>query len=379
MARTPAPRIAIAAVFAVHGAVGGAFATRIPWIQDRVDTGAGGLGLALLAPAVGTLLTMPAAGRLIHRLGGRTATRLLLAGWCLVLVLPPLAHGLAVLWPLLLVYGALGGLADVAMNAQGVRIEESLGRPIMSGLHGMWSVGALAGAGTGVLAAQAGIDARPHLAVTALVLLGCGLLASSFLPSSRPGLDAVAPPHFALPGREVLGIGMVGFCAVLAEGAAADWSGVYLKDVAGAGPGIAAVSYTAFALTMALARLSGDAVVARLGPVRTVRLGGVLAVLGGLSVVLARSPLPAIAGFGLIGLGVAVVIPLAFTAGGRSAADPGQGVAGIATLTYSCLLLAPAAIGGIASLTSLSASFALVTAALVVMVASAGFLRPAAV
>lgn len=378
MERSPAPRLAISVVFAVHGAVGGSFATRIPWIQEHVGAGPGGLGLALLAPAAGTLLAMPAAGRLIHRLGGGSATRLLLAGWCLALVLPPLAPDLAVLWAFLLVYGAAGGLADVAMNAQGVRIEEAAGRPIMSGLHGMWSAGALAGAGAGALAAHAGVDARLHLAAAALVLLGCGLLASVFLPASEPGPDAVAPPRFALPGREVLGIGLVGFCAVTAEGAAADWSGVYLRDVAGAPPGAAAASYTAFALTMAVARFAGDAATARLGPVRTVRLSGALAVLGGVLVVASRAPLPAIAGFGLIGLGVAVVVPLAFAAGGRAAADPGQGVAGIATLTYSCLLVAPAAIGGLAELTSLPVSFALVTAALAVMTFSAGFLRPAA-
>ncbi|GAA0969934.1 MFS transporter [Actinocorallia libanotica] len=377
MERSPSP-FPIAAVFAVHGAVGGAFATRIPWIQERIGAGPGELGLALLAPAVGTLLAMPTAGRIVHRLGGRAAVRLLLAAWCLALVLPPLAPDLAVLWIALLLYGAVAGLADVAMNAEGVLIEMALGRPVMSRLHGMWSIGALTGAGTGALAAHAGVDARLHLAVTALVLLGCGLLASAFLPSFPAGADAVAPPRFALPGREVLGIGLVGFCAVVAEGAAADWSAVYLRDVAGAGPGVAAVSYTAFALTMALARLGGDAVVARLGPVRTVRLSGALAVLGGVAVVAARTPAPAIAGFGLIGLGVAVVIPLAFTAGGRAAADPGQGVAGIATLTYSCLLIAPGVIGGVAALSSLPVSFALVTAALVVMTLTAGHLRPAA-
>src|SRR3954471_7480395 len=170
-------RVSVAAVFAVHGAVAGAFATRIPWIQEHLQASPGQLGLALLAPAVGSFLMMPIASRLIHRFGGRTSTRLLLALWCLALSLPALAPNLPVLFAVLLIFGAAGGMCDVAMNAQGVEVEQHLGRSIMSGLHGMWSVGTLVGAGLGALAAQSEIDARVHLTVMAVALLALGALA----------------------------------------------------------------------------------------------------------------------------------------------------------------------------------------------------------
>ncbi|GAB2838115.1 MFS transporter [Actinocorallia aurea] len=359
-------------MFALHGAVGGSFATRIPWIQERVDAGAGGLGLALLAPACGAFLAMPLTGRLIHRRGARTVARATALLFALSLAAPPLASDLAVLWVLLLAYGVLGGVCDVAMNGLGVEVERSLGRPIMSGLHGMWSVGALVGAGAGALAAAAGMDARTHFAAASCVLVLLALAAGRGLPDPPPG--EAEPSRFTLPERGLLGIGLVGFCAVFAEGATADWCAVYLRDVVGAEPGIAAASYTAFAVTMAASRLVGDAVVARLGTVRTVRLGGVMAVAGGVLVVTGRAPAPAIAGFALIGLGIAVVVPLAFAAAGRAADAPNEGVAAVATITYSCLLISPALVGGLASATSLPVSFGVITAMAALMTASAGFL-----
>jgi fucose permease len=191
------------------------------------------------------------------------------------------------------------------------------------------------------------------------------------------GAEVEQPPRFTLPAKAILGIGLVGLCAVFAEGAAADWSAVYLRDVAGASAGIAATSYTAFAMTMAVGRFTGDFVVNRLGAVRTVRLSGIMSILGGLLIVVSRTPAPAIAGFALTGLGVAVVVPLAFAAAGKRTANPSQGVAGVATLIYSCLLVSPAIIGGLASATSMSISFAVITAVLTVMTLCAGFVRTA--
>ncbi|MEU7137277.1 MFS transporter [Streptomyces sp. NPDC046261] len=368
-------RIAMAAVFAVHGAVTGTFATRVPWIQEHVGVSAGQLGLALAFPAIGASLTMPLAGRVGHRFGSRTALRALLALWCASLALPALSPGMLALCAALAVYGATSGLADVAMNALGVETEDRLGRSIMSGLHGMWSAGALAGSAAGTVAAHAGTDARVHLAVAAGVLVLLGSVVCRWVLDVRTGVAEHPPPRFALPPRSAVVIGAVGFCAVFAEGASLDWSAVYLRDVIGSGPGVAAACTTAFACTMAVARLAGDAAVRRFGPVRTVRTGGVLATAGGVLVVLADDPLPAVAGFGLLGLGIAVVVPLAFAAAGRSGPEPSQAIAGVATITYTSGLIAPAAIGQIANATSLVVSFALVTVLAAGLVAGAGVLR----
>lgn len=368
-------RWAVALVFLVHGSVTGTFATRVPWIQDHTGVSAGQLGLALAFPAIGASLAMPLAGRVSHRFGARAALRGLLALWTLSLVLPAVAPNLYTLCGALLVYGATAGMSDVAMNALGVEVENRLDKPIMSGLHGMWSVGALLGSAAGTVAAHAETDARAHLAVAAAVLTAVGAIACQGVLDLHSAVDEHPPPRFALPPRSALIIGAVGFCAVFAEGASLDWSAVYLRDVLGTSAGSAAASTTAFTCTMAAARLAGDAVVARFGPVRTVRAGGVLATAGGLLIVAAQHPVMAMAGFGLIGLGIAVVVPLAFAAAGRSGPAPSQAIAGVATITYTSGLIAPSAIGSIAQATSLTVSFALVTVLAAGLVLGAGVLR----
>lgn len=374
-ARLRHARFAIAAVFCVHGAVTGSFATRIPWIQEHAQLGAGTLGLALGFPALGAALAMPLAGRIGHRFGARAALRGLLVLWTLSLVLPGLAPNLWTLCGALFVYGATAGMSDVAMNALGVETENRLGRSVMSSLHGMWSVGALLGSAAGTVAAHAGADARLHHLVAALALTAAGLVAVRGVLDLRAEHEEEAPPRFTPPPRSALLIGGVGFCAVFAEGASLDWSAVYLRDVLGSAAGPAAASTTAFALTMALARLAGDRVVDRFGAVRTVRTGGVLAVAGGLVVVGVRHPAAAMAGFGLIGLGIAVVVPLAFAAAARSGPAPAQAIAGVATITYTSGLIAPSAIGAVADATSLVVSFGLVTLLACALTAGAGVLR----
>ncbi|MFE0649778.1 MFS transporter [Streptomyces sp. NPDC059534] len=368
-------RFAIAAVFCVHGAVTGSFATRIPWIQEHAAVSAGQLGLALAFPALGASLAMPLAGAVSHRFGARTALRGLLALWTLALTLPSLAPNIWGLCGALFVYGATAGMSDVAMNALGVETENRLGKSIMSSLHGMWSVGALLGSAAGTVAAHVGGDARIHHLIAALVLTALGLVICQGVLDVRSTPDEEPPPRFSLPPKSALVIGAIGFCGVFAEGASMDWSAVYLRDELGSSAGLAAASTTAFALTMAVARLAGDRVVDRFGAVRTVRAGGVVATLGGLLVVLAPHAAVAMAGFGLIGLGIAVVVPLAFAAAGRSGPNPSQAIAGVATITYTSGLIAPSAIGGIADVTSLMFSFCLVTLLAFGLVLGAGVLR----
>ncbi|WP_229867566.1 MFS transporter, partial [Streptomyces chryseus] len=222
-----------------------------------------------------------------------------------------------------------------------------------------------------------GSDARLHHALAAAALTVLGLVACRGVLDLRSAPDAQAPPRFALPPRSALVIGAIGFCAVFAEGASLDWSAVYLRDVLDTSPGLAAASTTAFALTMAVARLAGDRVIDRFGPVRTVRVGGVAATAGGLLVVSAPGPVLALSGFALIGLGVAVVVPLAFAAAGRSGPNPSQAIAGVATITYTSGLIAPSAIGAVADATSLVVSFGVVTALAFGLVVGAGVLRGA--
>ncbi|MFI5824432.1 MFS transporter [Streptomyces rishiriensis] len=368
-------RYAVAAVFTVHGAVTGSFATRVPWIQDHADVSTGQLGFALAFTAFGAACAMPLAGSITHRFGSRAALRALLALWTLSLTLPALAPNLPLLCLAMFTYGAAAGMADVAMNALGVEVERRLDRSIMSGLHGMWSAGALVGSAGGTLAAHLGSDARLHHTLAAAVLTALGLVACRWVLDIRPTEDEEPPPRFALPPRSALLIGAVGFCAVFAEGASLDWSAVYLRDRLASSAGVAAACTTGFMLTMAVARIAGDVVVNRFGAVRTVRAGGVLAALGGLLIVAAGNPAVAIGGFGLMGLGIAVVVPLCFAAAGHSGPNPSQAIAGVATITYTSGLVAPSLIGGVAQATSLTVSFVVVTVLTCGLVAFAGVLR----
>jgi MFS family permease len=367
-------RVAVALIFAVHGAVAGSFGARLPWIASRLHTDPGGLGLALLCASLGCILTMSFATRLTHRFRTRPTIGVLVALWCLALIPPALAGSLPVLCLAMLWYGVTVGIADVAMNAQGVVVEQRLGRSIMSSLHGMWSTGVLVGSAGGILAAHADVDARLHFTVVAVVLLVVTAVVSPLLLDVAPPAEEDAP-SFALPSRPVLLIGLVAFCAVFAEASSADWAAVYLTDVSSAAPGLAAAAVTGFSATMAVTRLLGDRVVDRFGPVGVVRFGGATAAVGALTVAAARHPALVIAGFALIGLGVAVVVPLAFTAAGNAGPRPGQQIAGVATIAYGAGLAAPATVGGIGHVSSLPVAFLVVAVLAALVTVGAGTVR----
>ncbi|WP_344480734.1 MFS transporter [Nonomuraea monospora] len=367
----------------MHGAIAGTVSTRIPWIQDHLSLDPRTLGLALLCPPIGAFIGMPMAGRLAYRFGTRAATRALLAAWCVVLALPALAPSPAWLFAVFFLSGVGAGMSDITMNAHAVVLERRLGRSIMSGLHGMWAVGSLAAGGVGTLAAQAGVDARIHLGVAAAVLLVLhGLAGRGLLRDGDPGVtpqDAPAPRRFALPSRAILPLGLVGFCAVFAEGASANWAAVYLTHVTDAGPGVAAAGYTVLMLCMAGTRLMGDRVIRLLGPVTAVRAGGVVAVIGGLTVVTARVPALGMAGFALIGLGVAVVMPLVMAAAGNTGTNASEGVTGVATITYMSGMIAPPITGWLAGSLSYPAAFTMITCVVAVMTLLARVVRPSGV
>ncbi|MEU4240998.1 MFS transporter [Actinoplanes sp. NPDC026619] len=377
----PAPalrraRFATSTIFAVHGAVTGTFASRVPWVADHVGAGAGGLGIALLMPGVGALLAMPISGRLAHHFDLRMLIRVLIVCWAAALMLPALPTSLPLLCVTLVVYGATAGLADVAMNAHAVVVEERYERSVMSGFHGWWSVGGLAGSAGGALAARAGLGAPLHFVLTSAVLVVAAVAVSFWLLSHRPEPTMDEPPAFALPSRVVLPIGLIGLCAVFAEGASLDWSAVYVRDLLHSPASTAAATVSIFSVCMAAARFGGDWAVRRLGPVNAVRLSGVLATLGALTVVLAKPAPLVIAGFGLLGIGIAVVVPLVFAAAGRLPGHPGRNIAGVAGIAYGSGLIAPGVIGGIAHVSSLTVSFVVIVGLVMIMGLGATVLRP---
>jgi len=360
-------RIAVSAIFAVHGAVAGTYAGRLPWLQSHIHAAPGVLGAVMTAQAVGAMVAAPATGVAVHRFGAKLGMRVLLLWWTAWLALPALMPSAWTLAPVLFGFGAAAGCADVAMNAHGVRVERRARKSIMSGFHGLWAVGMICGSAVAGLCAAAGISAVGEFVVTALVLGVVAVPVCSLLPDDDPVESSVPATHYALPSRAILFIGLLAFCGVFAEGAADNWSAVYITHVGHASAAIGAYCLTGFSVTMAIGRLTGDSVARRFGPVATVRVGGVLAVIGTCFVVVARAPIPAVIGFGLLGLGIATVVPLAIAATGRIEADvdADSAIAGITTIVYAGSLIAGPLIGALGSAVSLPFAFAVVALAAV--------------
>jgi MFS family permease len=353
----------------------------MPWIAEHVRLGVAELGIALAMPAVGALVSMPFSGRVVERLGGRTALRLSLGLYAGSLIPVALAPTLATLAIAMLGGGVAAATADTAMNAEAVRVERAFGRSIMSGLHGMWSIGGLAAGGIAAVLARAGVDGRAHFAAIAIGLVAVALVAPGWLlASGRARARDERGPLFVIPRGPVLLLGLLGFCAIFVENASADWAAVYLVRVLGTTPSLGAAGYAIFAGAMTVSRLAGDGAVRRYGATRTVRAAGCVGAAGGTAIVLAAHPAVAIAGFAAIGIGVATVVPLAFAAAGHAARgrmSSAHAIAGVATVAYGAGLAAPAVVGGIARATSLPMSFAVVTLLVLAVVIAAPVLASA--
>jgi len=373
-------RVGVAVVFFAYGAVFGTWAARVPAIKAELGLGDGELGTALLAMAAGTFAGARLGGWPTDRFGARATSTAGTALLSAALAGPALAGDLAGLAVALAALGFAGGLLDVAVNAEAVAVERLYRRPLLSGLHGLWSLGGLAGAAAGGLAAGMGASPDVHFGVAAAVLGLGGLAALRALrgiddTGARPVAWAAAPLARArvLWSPAVLLLGLVGFSAYLAEGSAADWSAVYLREGLGTAPGFAAAGFAAFSFAMVGSRLVGDRLVARFGPVLVVRAGAVIAA-GGLALGLAtHRPEAAVAAFGLLGFGMGPIVPITFSAAGNSPLGPTGAILGrVVALSYVGSVAGPVMIGWIAEATSLRAALALPVVLGLVVAAAAG-------
>jgi predicted MFS family arabinose efflux permease len=364
------PRAGITAVFFIDGALFASWASRIPALSARTGASTGALGLALLAPAVGALIAIPIVGRLLPGRPSRLFCRGAVAALMLAVVLPALAHSIPALAAALFVVGLANSTLDLTMNAQGVSVERSLDRPILSSLHAAFSFGGFAGAGLGALAA--GLDVSPfaHLAVAALLFGVPGLLATrSLLPRDEDG-DARAPAlrWRRLPTRLVL-IGVACFFSLLAEGGAANWSAKLVHDALAGSAAIGALAYAVFSIAMGSGRLAADRLWARWGAAGLLRRSGALAAVGFAAGLALGTPASAIAGFAALGLGLAGVVPTLFRAAARQpGVATGPALAAVSSLGYLGFLAGPPMIGGVAQLTSLRLASGLLVVAGVLVV-----------
>ncbi|WP_291376298.1 MFS transporter [Devosia sp.] len=358
----------------------GSWLPRIPEIQAGLGLGPAGLAVALLGMPCGTLLTLPFAGPLVGRIGGRAA---IIAGfifYSIAVCLPAFAPDAFWLFIALMLAGSSISFVELGLNVEADLVEKSTGTMIMNTSHGCWSLGIMVGSLIGSV--LAGMSLPPHLAIplVSLVVLPIALITGKSLPALADAPQAAAigkKSAWSMPSWPLIGICAFVFGIAMTEGAMADWSAIFLRDAVGAEAGAVGLGYSVFAMFVAAGRFSGDHLKRRLGAINTARLCGALAVLGSVVIYLAPTITLALIGFGILGIGVSVGFPLAVTAaaslGDRAAS------ANVAVLSFVALtgfLVGPPIIGFVAEHFDIRAGIACVIPVLIVSLFLAGRLKP---
>jgi MFS family permease len=357
------PRVAVIAVFFVHGFFFASWTAHIPQLQHHLGLSDGRLGLALLGAPVGSVVAMVVAGKLLPILGSRRMVRLALFGYCLSGPFIGLTGSFATFFVAFVLWGFFQGTLDVSMNTQGITVERFSGRVLMPGFHGSWSTGALVGAITGAAAVGLGLSLSAQLLALAIpCLVVVGWLTSSLIADQGTGSDP--EPLEGGPGRRsgvfqgaVLVLGGIAFADMLCEGAAADWAAVYLRGSLHVLPLVAGLAYAAYALAMLTIRLSGNRIFTRFAAHRVLPLLAAMASFGFVAGLVIDDPVSMLTGFALLGAGLGGVVPIVLSsAGAVSNVNTGKAVAAVAGCGWAGFVVGPVVIGEIASTTSLHAA-----------------------
>ena len=368
---------AVSVAFLAFGAVSGSWVPRLPALKDHLHLSDAQVGYALVLFAVGAVIGATLA-RLVLGQGSKGWVRAGTVAICVALLGPGIAGSFLQLLAAALLLGGSAGFIDVLENAQAAELEREVGRPLINGFHGFWSLGAILGSVGAGIAAFAGLAPLPQFAIAATI---AALASAPFLrdlPDTRSGADRVTPPatgRLWLHGS-VVAVGAIAFAGILVEGGTADWSALYLREFSHANAGVAAGGFAAFALAATVVRFRADLLTARTNPATVARLGGLIAALG-LSLALAVPALPvAIIGFALVGMGTAVLMPLAFSAGANLGSS-GTPLTIVLASAYAGSIAGPALIGTAADRFGLRVALTILVAAAIVVTALAGKLKAA--
>lgn len=354
----PASRLAVSLLFLMNGYVVGSWAPKIPEFAARLGLSESGLGLVIVAFGVGSLVTMPIVGWLVARHGSHPVLRWQAVICCFTLLMITVAPNIPMATVAAFVLGAFVGGMDVAMNANAVSVEKSMGRAIMSSCHGFWSLGGLIGATTGgYLLALIG-TLNHVLLVTAVCLALVAIAWPKVMEDHTPAADGarekVRFPSSPLPWI----VGIMALFSMVPEGAVLDWGALYLRDELGATLTQSGFAFGAFSATMAVMRFAGDLVRDRFGAVTTLRACTVAAIIGMVIAGFATSPVMAIIGFAICGIGISNMVPIAFSAAGNlPGMAAGVGLSVATSLGYAGILFAPSSIGFIAEYTGFAVIF----------------------
>ncbi len=351
-------------MFFLHGLLFASWTAHIPAVQQAVGAGNGELGTALLGAPIGSVLAMVAVGRLIPRFGSRVVVLVSAVGYSLAGLTVGLTGDLIGLFVALFLWGAFQGALDVAMNAHGTEVEHAHGGAIMSAFHGFWSIGALAGAVIGAACAGLGVGLDVQLLPLGLLaILATLVLGRWLLPPERatPEPRGTRPrAAFTIPTKALL-LGAVAFACMLCEGATADWSAVHLTTDLGATAAIAGLAYAAYACAMVVVRMLAARIFRRFAPSKIIPPLALVAA-AGMTVGLVSGSLPVIiAGFALLGVGLATIVPTAFTAASRlPGGKPGASIAQVSALGWAGFVCGPPLIGHLSELTGLTLALGVV-------------------
>jgi MFS/sugar transport protein len=358
-------RIGAAACFLLTGVLSASWASRVPAIKDGLGLSDGQFAIALVGLEGGAVIGLQLGGLVVPRTGSRRALIASLLAFSVALLGPAVAPSLLVLAASLFLFAALNSVVDVAMNAQGVAVQRLMGRPVLSGMHAMHSLGGVLGAGAGALAARLGVEPSPHFLACGVVAVVGGLGVTPVLLPSRA--DAEEDPSgggsastgglrrwFSGWSAPIALLGGLAFCFTLAEGAGLNWSAIYVADSLGTTESLGAIGLGVFLGAVTLGRLVGDRLVSRFGSVRVFRAGAVVAGLGFGGALLVDAPIAGLVGLGLLGAGIANALPLAIAAGGNAPDEtPATAAARVSTLGYMGSFVGPVLVGGLASVFSL--------------------------
>ncbi|MDR6538925.1 MFS transporter [Variovorax soli] len=364
--------------FFASGFIFATWGVHIPTVKAHYGVTEAELGMAMLAAGVGALLGLTQASRWIGRHGARAIASLCGAVYALLLAGLMVMPGYAALLGLLAAFGIVTSVFDVAINTEAAELELRNGRPLMSGMHGMFSLGGMAGAVTGSAALAAGVAPQSHLMLVALAMALAIVLSAQWMLPKDATAFAGGNEGFRLPRGALVILGVLAALGLIAEGAIYDWSVLYLKQELGSPQQQAALAYASFSAAMAATRFGGDALRARFAPAVLLRGSALLAAASMTLVLLTDAPWLALAGFAGVGAGFANVVPILFAASARvPGVEPARGIAAVSAAAYLGFMAGPPVIGFLAEVSSLTAALYVVVTFAVGLAASARWADPA--
>lgn len=354
-------RMAVAAFFFVQGLSFAAWASRIPDIKNMLHLTEGGLGTVLLALPIGLMASLPISGWMVTKYGSKKMVLIGAIFYAITLTFIGFATRTEQLVIVLFAFGLWGNLCNIAVNTQAVAVEQVYGKSIMASFHGLWSMAGFLSAMIGTFFISVNIPPQIHFMVIAVVAFAIIFTAYKHtMPDTEKNNDE-AQPMFVKPDRDLLMLGLIGFCAMVCEGAMFDWSGVYFMEVVKVPASMKTMGYVAFMGTMTGGRFAGDWLANKIGRKKMLQISGLL-MAGGLGIAVLL-PFMASATFGLllVGFGVSSVVPLVYSAAGRSTTmSAGMALAAVSSISFIGFLIGPPLIGIVAQMADLRFSFAVV-------------------